>query len=67
MQRGGEKMERRMRERGGRKEARKSVFIFLITYRPYGIAGLLFCSCTVMNQCTCVEIKQGHMLVSHNK
>lgn len=47
MWRGGEKMERRMRERG---EGRESVFIVLITYRPYGIAGMPFYSCTVMNE-----------------
>lgn len=35
-----------------RKEAWKSVFIFLITYQPHGIAGMPFYSCSVMNECT---------------
>lgn len=65
MQRGGEKMERRTgwekEEKEGRKEAWKSVFIFLMAYRPCGVAGMPFYSCSVMNECMrmCLEIKRG--------
>lgn len=51
---GGVKMERRVRE----KRHGNQFSAFLITYQPYGIAGMLFYCSPLMNECVCACVQK---------